>query len=219
MFNPDRAPVLTKEAEESQNRLMDAAEELFAKQGINGTSIRDIATRADRSPGAVNYFFGDKEILYRELFRRRMKEMREARLASIKAAMEKGKNPTLEGLLRSFSMAYLEPFADPVSSERFMHLFARELVDQRLPKKMFLDEMVLPVTKALQEAFTILCPDLSAGDAQMCINSIIGQLLHVMQIKVMFEGGQEISGTPFDIEEVIEHIVKFSAAGIRAFTK
>lgn len=219
MFNPDRAPVLTKEAEESQKRLMDAAEELFAKQGIDGTSIRDIATKADRSAGAVNYFFGDKEILYRELFRKRMQEMRDTRLAGIKNAMEKDEKPILEKLLHSFSTAFLEPFSDPARSERFMHLFARELIDQRLPKKMFLDEMVLPVTAALEEAFVKLYPQLNKDDVQMCIHSIIGQLLHVMQVKVMFESGQGQSITSFDMGEAIDHIVKFSAAGIRAFVK
>ncbi len=219
MFNPDRVPLLTKEAAESRKQLLEAAEELFAKQGFDGTSIRDITTKADRGPGSINYFFGDKNVLYEELFRKRLREMRDTRLTGIKNAMTNEKKATLENLLHSFSTAFLEPFSDPQRSERFMHLFARELIDQRLPKKMFLDEMVLPVTAALEEALVLLCPQLSKGDAQMCIHSIIGQLLHVMQVKVMFESGEGQSIASFDMGEAVDHIVKFSAAGIRAFVK
>jgi AcrR family transcriptional regulator len=219
MFNPDRVPLLTKEAAESRKRLLEAAEELFAKQGFDGTSIRDITTKADRGPGSINYFFGDKNVLYEELFLQRLREMRDTRLAGIKNAMTNEKKATLEKLLHSFSTAFLEPFSDPERSERFMHLFARELVEQRLPKKMFLDEMVLPVTTALEEAFAVICPQLSKRDAQKCINSIVGQLIHVMQINVMFEVGEEQSIASFDMSEAIDHIVKFSAAGIRAFAK
>jgi AcrR family transcriptional regulator len=218
-LDTENAHNLTKEAKETMTRLLDAAEELFAQKGFDGTSIRDITTKARRNQAAVNYFFGDKKVLYEELFRRRLREMREIRLAGIKKAMLKGKNQTLENLIHSFSVAFLEPFSDPKRSERFMRLFARELIDQRLPKKMFFDEMALPVTAAFEEAMAAICSQLSRRDAQMAIHSIIGQLLHLMQVRFMLEGSQGSSIASFDANEAIDYIVKFSAAGIRAFVQ
>jgi AcrR family transcriptional regulator len=214
--NTQNANHLTKDAQETQKCLLDAAEELYAQKGLDGTSIRDITTKAGRNQASINYFFGNKQELYEELFRRRLRKMRDVRLAAIKAAM-KGK-PTLEKLLGAYAVAFLEPFSDPKRSRRFMQLFAREIVEQRLPKNMFLEEMATPVMASLEEAVTAICPNLDKHDLQMCIHSIVGQLVHVMHIKTMFEGEQGTIAT-FDFDETIDHIVKFSSAGIRGFAK
>jgi AcrR family transcriptional regulator len=43
---------------------MNVAIELFAEKGFEGTSIRDIATRADVNVAMVNYYFGSKDKLF-----------------------------------------------------------------------------------------------------------------------------------------------------------
>jgi AcrR family transcriptional regulator len=212
------APNLTKDAGETQRRLLEAAEELFAQKGLDRTSIRDITTKAERNLASINYFFGNMQELYEELFRRRLREMRDTRFAGIKAAMAARSKPTLEKLIRSFAIAFLEPFKDPKRSRRFMQLFARELVEQRLPKNMILEEMATPVMTAFEGAILTLCPNIDKRDVQKSIHSIIGQLIHVLHVKTMFEGISEPIAIN-DIDETIEHIVKFSTAGIRAFAK
>jgi AcrR family transcriptional regulator len=224
------APHLTKEAKETQRRLLNTAEELFASQGFDGTPIRDITTEAKCNIAAVNYFFGDKQELYEELFRQRLREMCDSRLKAIKTVMsEKGK-PTLEKLLHAYSVDFLEPFSDPQRSQRFMQLFFRELAEQRLPKNMFLEEMAAPVMAAMEDALAVLCPNLNKHDAQMSALSITGQLVHIMQVKVLFEGapglasgesrgGQGHSIASINIDDAIDHIVKFSAGGIRALAE
>lgn len=207
-----------KEAQETQKRLLDAAEELFAEKGFGGTSIREITTKADRYPTSINYFFGNMQELYEELFRRRLRQMRDARIEAIKGVIESRGKSTLEKLLHSYSVAFLEPFSDLQRSRRCMQLFMRELVEQRLPENMFLEEMADPVMSALEEALAAICPGVKKCDVQMCIHSLVGQLIHVIQIKTMFEERQE-SIAAMNIEEAIDHIVKFSAAGIRAFEK
>jgi AcrR family transcriptional regulator len=213
------APYLTKEAVETQRRLLDAAEECFSQKGFDGTAIRDITTKADRNPASVNYFFGNKQELYEELFRQRLREMRDSRLKAVKAVMAGKARPTLEKLLHAYSVDFLKPFSDPQRSQRFMQLFFRELAEQRLPKNMFPDEMAAPVMAAMEDALAVLCPNLNKHDAQMSVLSITGQLVHIMQVKVMFEGSRGHAIVSFDVNDAIDHIVKFSAAGIGACTK
>jgi AcrR family transcriptional regulator len=212
--NPE-ASGLTKEAEETKKRLIDAAEELFARKGFDGTAIRDITTKAGRYSAAINYFFGDKRELYEELFRLRLREMRDSRLKAIEAVMKS--RPTLEQLFHAYSVDFLKPFSDPQQSQRFMQLFFREMAEQRLPKNMFLDEMAAPIMTAMEEAIMVICPTLNKHDALMCVISLTGQLVHIMQVKVLFEGAQGHSITSINIDEAVEHIVKFSAGGVRAF--
>jgi TetR/AcrR family transcriptional regulator, regulator of cefoperazone and chloramphenicol sensitivity len=47
--------------------LLLAASKLFAEQGVEATSTREICTAAGLNPGAIHYHFGDKEGLYRAL--------------------------------------------------------------------------------------------------------------------------------------------------------
>lgn len=51
-----------------------AAEKLFAANGYNGTSVRDIAAKAKVNVSMISYYFGSKENLMEELFKWRMEE-------------------------------------------------------------------------------------------------------------------------------------------------
>jgi len=210
---------LTKEARITRKRLLEGAEEMFAQKGFDGTTIRDITTKARRGPASVNYFFGDKRELYEELFRLRLREMCESRLNAIKTVMSDKGKPTLEKLLHVYCVDFLKPFADPQQSQRFMQLFFREMAEQRLPRNMFLDELAAPTLTAMEEAVSVICPNLNKNDIIMSVLSLTGQLVHIMQVKVLFEGAQGHSITSISIDESIDHIVKFSAAGIRAYAK
>lgn len=53
---------------------MMVAEKLFAANGYNGTSVRDIAAKAKVNVSMISYYFGSKENLLEELFKWRMEE-------------------------------------------------------------------------------------------------------------------------------------------------
>lgn len=50
----------------TQQRLLDAAAQIFAEKGFEAASIREICKQADANVAAINYYFGDKERLYKE---------------------------------------------------------------------------------------------------------------------------------------------------------
>jgi len=57
-----------------EEHIMMAAEKLFAANGYNGTSVRDIASKAKVNVSMISYYFGSKENLMEELFKWRMEE-------------------------------------------------------------------------------------------------------------------------------------------------
>ncbi|MHC4556885.1 MAG: TetR/AcrR family transcriptional regulator [Planctomycetota bacterium] len=203
-----------------QGRLLDAAEELFCERGFEGTSIRDIAASAGCNIAAVNYYFGSKGKLYLEVWRRHLGAMRETRIASIEKVMsQKDAEPSLEDLLTSYADAFVEPLLDKHTGGRFVRLMAREMVDKHLPQNVFVEEMVVPVMTALQQALMRICPGLDELRAKLAILSIVGQLVHTICAKTMFEQSSNPAVPRFDQDEVVKHIVKFSAAGIRAYAE
>ncbi len=52
----------------TKEKILEVANELFAKNGYGATSIRDIATAADVNLAAINYHFNNKENLYWKVF-------------------------------------------------------------------------------------------------------------------------------------------------------
>lgn len=56
------------EYSEKQLQIMETAENLFAEKGFNGTSVRDIAEKAQVNLAMVSYYFGSKEKLLEALF-------------------------------------------------------------------------------------------------------------------------------------------------------
>jgi AcrR family transcriptional regulator len=56
------------DGKDTKSKILDVANELFARNGYDGTSIREIATKADVNIAAINYHFKNKENLFRHLF-------------------------------------------------------------------------------------------------------------------------------------------------------
>ena len=59
-----------RDAERSRRAILDAAEQLFARDGYRGASLRGIGEQAGVSRGTPGYFFGSKEDLYRAVLER-----------------------------------------------------------------------------------------------------------------------------------------------------
>lgn len=60
---------MTRAAERTRSALVEAAIAVFAENGFAGGSVRDITRKAQANQGAINYHFGGKEGLYREVLR------------------------------------------------------------------------------------------------------------------------------------------------------
>ena len=61
---------------DKKETIMNAAIELFAEKGFEGTSIRDLATKADVNVAMVNYYFGTKDRLFEALLEQKATFMR-----------------------------------------------------------------------------------------------------------------------------------------------
>ncbi|AWQ07981.1 TetR/AcrR family transcriptional regulator [Bordetella bronchiseptica] len=60
--------------------ILETAEQLFAQQGHDGTSMRQITSAAGVNLAAVNYHFGSKEALVQAVLKRRLEEVNRERL-------------------------------------------------------------------------------------------------------------------------------------------
>jgi len=94
-----------KSGEDTRERLLDAAEALFADNGFEGTSVREIANQVETQLGAISYHFGSKEQLFEQVIRRRAKHVGDLRLAALQTAKDEG---SLAGLVSGYTWPFIE---------------------------------------------------------------------------------------------------------------
>src|SRR5437868_841703 len=80
-----------------------AAEELFATNGFNGVSVRDIAQAAGANPGSVTYHFKTKDGLLLEIYNRHCEPMNRRRSELLAAARRvRDLQDRLEAIVRAY---------------------------------------------------------------------------------------------------------------------
>jgi len=195
-------------------RLLDAAERLFAEKGYGSTSVRDITNLAGTNLASVNYHFGGKQNLYASVFQRMLKVLRDHRIAGLeKVIHEPGVD--LKAILHTFSRVFLEPLVEGSRGPRMMQLFMREMVEPLLPRGMIVSELFEPISLAFREALSQECPGVGGEEARLCMISIVGQLVHVLLTFQMYRDAGRTEFPVKDIQQVIDHVVQFAAAGVR----
>ncbi len=212
----DRQPNTNPDSAATRERLLDASERLFAERGFRSASVRDITREASCNIAAVNYHFGGKANLYREVFMRRLRALRKQRLDGIERALSSaGHQATLDLLLQEFAGAFVQPLVEDSSGRLWVLLLAQEMIDPQLPPATFQAEMIEPVQRALVSALEQVCPELARRDAQLSVHSLIGQLVHVVHLQRCLP----IADGSWELPDLVAHTVRFSAAGIRSLAR
>ncbi len=115
---------MTRPSEITRERILRAAERLFAEHGYDGTSIRAIVGKARVNQAAVNYHFAGKDGLYREVLRASFRALTEQQLAHA----EESKSQSREAALGEFVRRQLRPLAASDELSRHIRIFNWEAV-------------------------------------------------------------------------------------------
>ena len=81
---------------DSRERILDAAERLFAEKGVAAASLREIGGQAQANPGSIYFHWKTKAELVRDVFRRRLEPLDAERLRRLDAAERVGERAERE---------------------------------------------------------------------------------------------------------------------------
>lgn len=197
----------------TKDRILNAAEALFAEQGFSATSLREVTSRADVNIAAVNYHFGSKENLVNEVFRRRMDEMSQARLTLLKAA-EAEQPGQIEAILRAFIIPALG-----VSTERggvaFIRVIARAYAEKNDSLRTFLSARYGHVLREFAKALAPCLPGISKEQLYWRLDFVIGALTYAMSDFGVIKRPSGISESAHR-ERATQELIAFAVAGLRA---
>lgn len=198
----------------TKERILDAAETLFAQHGFGGTSLRQVTSQADVNIAAVNYHFGSKENLVNEVFRRRMDEMSGQRMARLRAAVE-ADPADLEGILAAFVEPPLAMAQDRHGGGAFIRVIARAYAEKNDSLRRFLSEQYGHVLRAFAKAIAGCMPGLSKEELYWRLDFLAGALTYAMADFGMIKRPVGVSEQEHR-QRAARELIRFAAAGFKA---
>lgn len=201
-------PIALADAD-TRERLVTVASELFAENGFRKVTVRDICTAAAANVAAVNYHFGDKLGLYRQVLERAIA----AQQSLTEAARAAGEGRSAEERLHEFIRVFVSGAQHRPTWVR--GLLFREMSDPTPALDELVDRGVRP---RLDYLASIVIELLGCGPddprVMPCAGSVMSQLIIAMPSPIGDRLRQGRPTTEDDTAALIEHFTAFSLAGI-----
>ncbi len=201
-----------------RERILDAAEELFAQRGFHGVSVRDITGAAGVDVALANYHFGSKLGLLEAVFTRRAADLNEERLALLDALLaNRGQRPpNLEAIIDAFTHPLLDRSARGGPGWKSYFALVAEINNSHEFGGVLMPKHYDPVVQRFIQAIRLALPGSDERDVYWAYHFLSGALTLTFA-----ETGRidRLSGgvcRSSDLDEVHRRLVPFCAAGFRA---
>ena len=192
---------------DTKTRILDAAEKLFAENGFDTTSLRDITAAADVNLAAVNYHFQSKESLIEAVVMRCAGPINQKRLAMLDAA---GPNATIEQVVEAFVGPVIEQDFAPMSQ-----LMGRVLASPEIMRRIFRAHMET-LSARFADAVAAALPNLTPSERMWRLHFTAGAMAHTVTRAPLM---RDLFGGVLDFNDrklLIARLVRFAAAGFLA---
>ena len=201
---------MVNSADDTRQRLLEAAGEVFGERGFQAATIREICGRAGANVAAVNYHFGDKERLYVEAVKN---------VYSFGMDQPPPEFPPDAAPDQKLRLAIRHMLAHVLDDRRpawHAQVMFHELAEPSQACVDIVEGFIRPMANRLDEFLAeLLPPETSAVDRHLIAFSIIGQCrFYFMRnpFAVRLVGEEEYR--TYDITRLTEHIARFTLAAL-----
>ncbi len=202
---------------DTKTRILDGAEQMFAREGFHNTSLRALTDLAEANLASVNYHFGSKEALLQTVIERRLLPLNRIRQEKIlNVAQENSALPEAEALLRAFIEPTMEFRNSSPGARDFISLIGRSLSEpDETVRNCFMD-LSQPILQVLFEALHQALPQLSPAILMTRLQFIMGTMSHVMCMSSPSVFNNPELPQPLDDTALVEQLIKYVLAGLEA---
>ena len=203
--------------DETKARLLSAAGEIFSRKGFRRGTIRDICGLAGANVAAVNYHFGGKAGLYRELLKYAFQE--DLRRHPPDLGLDTGSSPEMR--LGAFIHSLFVRILGKGRPDWHGRLLAKELVEPSTALDKMVEASVRPQAERLTAIVAaLLGPGATPCNVRLCALSVVGQCQHYVRARPIIERlYPEIGFDEAGIATLAAHVTRFSLAAIRQYSE
>jgi AcrR family transcriptional regulator len=204
---------MNKENIETRIRLLETAALVFAEHGFAAATIRMIAGRARVNVAAVNYHFGSKDGLYREVLR----DVRRLAYDRYPTTYGLSGEATPEDRLRAYVRSFLLRAIGEEAIPGFGVLMMREMVEPTSALDMIVDEGIRALFDQLVEIVRLLMGEVTVGEEVLaCARSTISQcVFYLFGRSVISRMAPERKFGGGDIENIANQITTFTLHALK----
>jgi len=209
-----------KSLNETQIRILEAAEELFMQQGFEGTSMRLLTSKAGVNLAAVNYHFGSKDALIEAVFRRRLDAINAERIAELDRLEKDAQGRPLapEAIVRAFLGASLRMIEDQQGGGRnFARLLGRTYTEPSKAIRLLIGQLYALPMERYKAAFERALPGLPKDELNWRMHFMFGTFAYTLAAT---DTVQLIAGCKpedrYDARMLEERLAAFLTAGLVA---
>ena len=202
----------------TRERILDAAERLFARRGFHGVSIRDVTGAAGVDVALANYHFGSKQGVLESVFLRRAEDLNAERLERLDTLLaNRGRRaPTLEAIIDAFTHPLLDRSGRGGPGWKSYFALIAEVNNSPEFGGVLMTRHFDPVVHRFIEAMRLALPGCDDRDLYWAYHFLSGALTLTFA-----ETGRidKLSGgvcRSSDLDSVHQRLVPFCAAGFRA---
>ena len=200
-------------------RILDAAELLFTEYGFETTTLRQITSAAAVNLAAVNYHFGSKEELIREVFRRRLTWLNQQRLQELERLEAEAAGAPLKPsrILEVFFGVALNMAADTDGGGRtFMRLLGRTYTKPSEFVRGFLAEEYAAVIARFKAALIKALPGVPSEEILWRFHFMLGAMSYAISgtdaLHIVADGALDDG----DNDALYARLMSFMLGGLRA---
>lgn len=204
---------------DTKERILDAAERLFAERGFAGTSLRSVTKAAGVNLAAIHYHFGAKEALLHQVFARRAAPVNQERLRLLDELEEgaAGRPVDLQAILDAFLRPVLHQQRDlAADSDNWGRLIGRVYSEPVDLVEAVLKDQFAEVSRRFLAALSRALPEMPAVEIHRRMHFVIGALTHALTGLHRIAGLQEIGDVDLDGDDSLDSMLAFLTAGFRA---
>lgn len=202
----------------TRERILDAAEELFAQRGFEGVSVRKIMSQADADVSLAYYHFKSKRDLFDQVMLRRVEYLNEIRLKALEEVENRddGQEPTVEEIIGAFTRPLLQLLVD--DHDKWSHYFQLIAQINNSPERggelmsRYFDPLVSRFIEALRRALPDAEPEQLYWSHHFLSGALTLTFAETGRIDNLSGGVCRSS----DIRTINERLPKFLAAGVEA---
>jgi AcrR family transcriptional regulator len=190
---------VTRPSDITRERIFKAAERLFADRGYEDTSIRAIVAKARVNQAAINYHFGGKDGLYREVLRAAFRALTEHQLSHA----QETKGMSREDALAEFIRHQLHPLAARDELSRHFRIFNWEAVRPTTVYRKLLSEEAAPFLGLAVDVVGRFMPDVDRRTRIMAAVWLVGQCT------IFIRNREQLANPPVSLnldEPAVEHL-------------
>jgi len=202
-----------------RERLLDAAEALFAEHGFHGAPMRDITAMASTRLANINDQFGTKEVLFQEVIARRAPLINADRLAMLNAVRtSRSKAAEVRAVVEAFAQPLLVRGLESEGWRNYLRLLA-QLTNSRSDVLLLIAEHFSPMAKMFSDRIGQILPQLTSRQQmnayQLMVSSAMAVFSDNRRIDLMSAGAE----TSADLASHYEDMVSFTTGGILNLAK